>query len=1078
MYRYTSLFVLIFIILVNPGTTKAEDWPSFMHDNQRSGVTSEQFQLPLSECWVFNAAHEPQPAWPPPAEQDFWHRRYNLRATVTYDRAFHIVTTGDMLFFGSSADDKVYALDAQTGEELWTYFTEAPIRLAPTVSGNKVYVGSDDGFVYCLSRNNGSLIWKYKVTDNNRMIAGNERIISAWPVRTGILIDKGNLYSSAGLFPNQQAFLFSLDAEDGTVKWKQKVDVSPQGYMLASDEQLYVPTGRTNPAIFTREDGSLAGRLPSGGGTFALLAKDVLVTGPGLRSKELNASDVNTQYKIATFNGLCMLVKDSIAYMLSEKKLSAFNRDHYLDLSRQRNKLSDQADKLKDRLKKTDKKTDEAKELNKNIRTLVNQISELSRKMKDCYLWTIDCKYPHSMIMAGDVLFLGGDNEIAAFNVEDGSVIWKAPVSGKAYGLCAANGALYASTDKGKIHCFRNNPKTSVKTITAQIQKNPYPDDSLTKQYSRAAKLTVEQTGISKGYCLILDNDRGRLAYELARTTDLKIIGIEKDAGKAAAARNAIDKGGLYGRVAVHQTDPVKLPYTKYIANLITSDKALRTGELPPSSETIFEKLRPYGGTLALVLPAKTFDRQKLQIWGQPFIVEWNIKEAGDIVLAWAKRKGLEGAGEWTHMYAEPGNVTCSGDEIVKGDMAVQWFGQPGPKYMIDRHHRNIPPLVKDGRLFAPGDNVVYGIDAYNGTIEWMIEVPNSRRLGAFLDCGSMVVDEKLLYLATEDKCLGFDVQTGQYRITYKMPQLITSEQRYWGLVAYTGNILFGSGRKKDATYTETSYEADDSLWYRNMKVVTSDYLFAMDKEKRRVLWKYKDGLIPNTTIAIGDGRMYFIETNSPKAMSDTLGRMPIKILFDGGEQYLVALDTKTGQILLRKKIDVGHFEEPVYINYAKDILLLSGSRLEGRTIHYYYDAYDSRSGKLLWQTAHPTKLPIDGSHGEYNRHPTIIKEIIYAWPYKYNLKTGEKIEGWEFDRHGHGCGGISASAQCLFWRGNNPWMYDLGPNGGPRAINKVSRPGCWINIIPACGLVLIPESSSGCTCGYSLQTSMAFVPK
>jgi len=38
--------------------------------------------------------------------------------------------------------------------------------------------------------------------------------------------------------------------------------------------------------------------------------------------------------------------------------------------------------------------------------------------------------------------------------------------------------------------------------------------------------------------------------------------------------------------------------------------------------------------------------------------------------------------------------------------------------------------------------------------------------------------------------------------------------------------------------------------------------------------------------------------------------------------------------------------------------------------------------------------------------------------------------------------------------------------------------PGCWINIIPAGGLVLIPEASSGCTCGYPLQTSMAFIPK
>jgi hypothetical protein len=274
------------------------------------------------------------------------------------------------------------------------------------------------------------------------------------------------------------------------------------------------------------------------------------------------------------------------------------------------------------------------------------------------------------------------------------------------------------------------------------------------------------------------------------------------------------------------------------------------------------------------------------------------------------------------------------------------------------------------------------------------------------------------------------------------------------------------------------------------MKLVVSDYLFAMQKESGPLisalvkpgtagpLWKYKDGLVVNTTITIGGGRMYFIETNSPKAIADTLGRMPVKTLFDGGNQYLVALDTRTGQVIYKKKIDVSNFEEPVYLNFAKDILLLSGSKLDGDSIRYYYYAFDASSGETRWNASHDSGLAIDGGHGEYNRHPTIVGDMVYAWPYAYNLITGEKDQTWKFDRRGRGCGGVSASAQCLFWRGGNPWMYDLGPNGGPSQLNTVTRPGCWINIIPAGGLVLIPEASSGCTCGYPLQTSLAFIPK
>jgi hypothetical protein len=45
------------------------------------------------------------------------------------------------------------------------------------------------------------------------------------------------------------------------------------------------------------------------------------------------------------------------------------------------------------------------------------------------------------------------------------------------------------------------------------------------------------------------------------------------------------------------------------------------------------------------------------------------------------------------------------------------------------------------------------------------------------------------------------------------------------------------------------------------------------------------------------------------------------------------------------------------------------------------------------------------------------------------------------------------------------------------RRVTTVTRLGCWINVIPAGGLVLIPEASSGCTCPYALQTTMALAP-
>ena len=38
-------------------------------------------------------------------------------------------------------------------------------------------------------------------------------------------------------------------------------------------------------------------------------------------------------------------------------------------------------------------------------------------------------------------------------------------------------------------------------------------------------------------------------------------------------------------------------------------------------------------------------------------------------------------------------------------------------------------------------------------------------------------------------------------------------------------------------------------------------------------------------------------------------------------------------------------------------------------------------------------------------------------------------------------------------------------------------RPGCLINVIPAAGVIVQVEASSGCTCYHAIQSTVAFVP-
>jgi outer membrane protein assembly factor BamB len=1172
---YISLACLA-IALIASNVASAEDWPTYQHDNQRSGATSENLDLPLSELWRYTPKHAPRPAWPAPAKQDFWHRMPKLNPRVTYDRAFHVAAVGNAVYFGSSADDKVCSLDASTGEVRWSFFTGGPVRLAPSVFAGNVYVGSDDGFVYCLDGTKGVPLWKCKAAGDDRKIAGNGRMISSRPVRTGVLVEDGIAYLGAGLFPTERVYMCALDAHNGSVIWVNAPDnLSPQGYLLASATRLYVPTGRTAPVVFSRRDGSLLGRLScprAEGGTYALLTRDALISGPGTKLRALNP---NTGDQIATFAGRHIIATDEVSYLLSDDgELSAIDRATHSNVRGRRETIAEEHKKLTAELSdmREKRKTlsgEPLETLDSQIDETVKRMSDLDRQLKELegseYRWRSQCRNPYSMILAGDVLLAGGDDRVESFSTADGKLLWTGTVTGKAYGLAVANGRLFVSTDKGTIYCFSERDISDARDVGAtdglsshQIPPNPplrkggtegtirkggtegtirkggtegtirkggtegvmrkegtegaigkggnrlsapepYPQDELTAIYASAAKHIIDETGIRKGYCLVLGCGEGRLAYELAKQTPayagvtgrhggqpLRIIGIEEDEKKVLAARESLDKAGLYGvRVTVHHGSLIRMPYTDYFANLIVSDRALISGDMPTAADEVFRVLRPFGGTayLGQTIGAAErggkLSRSALESWLQKASAPgWEMIER-DGLWAVMRRGPLPGSGEWTHQYAEAGNSACSGDRLVRSPMQIQWFGRPGPRSMIDRHNHALAPLCKDGRLFVPaaGENRVIAVDAYNGTILWDVEVPNYRRVGANKDAGNMAVTEDYLYVATEDSCWGLDVATGQHLLTFRVPQLV-SEQHYWGYMASVDDSLFGSGEKKKASLTEHSLAVDYEVYFDNKPVATSDYLFCLNRHDGQSLWHYKHGIIINPAIAVGDEHIYFIESRNP-AVADGDGRTTLEILLASGYGYLVALNKQTGDEVWEQPVDLP-FEHVIHLSFANDTLLIVGTRNEGGHPRYDLYAFNANDGSVKWSNHYvQTNWGINGDHGEQDQHPVIVGNNIYLIEsYNYNLQTGEK-GSYKLNRGGHGCGTISGSVSHLFARGGNPRMYEItDEEESGTALTRVNRPGCWINIIPAGGLVLIPEFSSGCTCSYPLQTSIALAPK
>jgi hypothetical protein len=110
------------------------------------------------------------------------------------------------------------------------------------------------------------------------------------------------------------------------------------------------------------------------------------------------------------------------------------------------------------------------------------------------------------------------------------------------------------------------------------------------------------------------------------------------------------------------------------------------------------------------------------------------------------------------------------------------------------------------------------------------------------------------------------------------------------------------------------------------------------------------------------------------------------------------------------------------------------------------------------------------------------VGDLLLLEPLAYDLKArsvinpGGAASPWSV-AYRRGCGTFSASAGSLFYRNQNPMITHLTGDSSPIPLTRVTRPGCWINILPASGLILLPEASAGCVCGFSLQTSLAFAP-
>lgn len=1133
--RAAPIVGCLVLTMVAQLTLRAGDWPTYQHDNARGGVTHENLAAPLSLKWVHEPAFPPARGWPDPAP---WHARdAGIRTgnKMAYDDAYHVVAAGDSLYFCASAENRIACLDAATGRIRWSVFTDAPPRLAPTVWRDRIYVGADDGFVYCLSAADGASIWKFRTAPDDGKMIGHGRLMSCRPVRTGVVIEDGVAYFGAGVFPNEGLSLFAVDAANGKLIWENseydkggRGNLTPQGYLLASDTQLIMPSGRVCPGVFDRETGRLLYQVRGGnnmmGGTYAMLAGHVLFNGTHVLTaydmvnavKDKYGKEVRGPPIYSWYQGKRVVVHDETAYILTDSQLYALPLDaipaageihnplrkihyrHRYDTTTHRRRQA--------RLARLRKEDPEYERLAKEIRdrqavydeVLVEE-EKINAAVDPSCRWRLQCDASESLILAGDVLFAGGADTVIAVDAGTGKSLWSHDVEGRARGLAVANQYLFVSTTTGNIYCFEPDRATAKKqptTISPTSSRIPYPRDDLTAFYAKTADDIVGQTAIKKGFCLVLGGGNGRLAFELATRTELRIYVVEPDQNRVVQARQLLSQAGLYGgRIVVEQGSLESLALPLYFANLVVSEEAFLGDKLSTPPGELLRVLRPLGGVACVGRPpgatgsSSRFNAAVLDDWLKGLAgSDVEIRTAG----SWAGivRGELKGAGEWTHQYGNPGNTDCSEDRLARPPFGVLWFADE----MVNPGEN--PLITARGRLFMSNLDIISATDAYNGTLLWQRRIPGATRSGATVQGANIAADDKSVYLAITDtaKCLRLDAATGETLQTYRAPPREDSQPRRWGWTAVVDDQLFGSRTDTAGPYKN---------WPKH-RGHTSECIFALDVKTGRPQWLYEGKAILPATIAIDGGKLFLVDS----ALTDEQRQQAIRERDRvAGDDYaprldkkgspvpddvrlVVALDAKTGRQLWARPLDVTDcIIHPnggeVRIMCKDDVLMVCGAPWNGHYLKQWsageferrtITALDATRGKLLWS----------GRKG-YRSRPIVVGDVVFAEPWKHDLQTGEirmsthPLTGleqkWNVWR-GYGyCGNVVATASTIFFRPNTIGYYDLERDYGIEEWGG-QRPTCNNNCISGNGLVLAAGGQGHCVCPFALSVTVALYHK
>lgn len=1061
-FRIAVPVVLCTALSGGPGC--GDDWPMWRYDAQRTAAASGN-QVADKHRLIWKTQLTPrEQAWDDPLNLDL----------MTYDRVFEPIVMDSRLYVGFNDRDKLTAFDAETGTELWSAFADAPVRLPPAGWNGRVFFSSDDGFLYCVDAVTGELHWKFAGAPNAQRAIGNRRLISAWPARGGPVVRDGTVYFAASIWPFMGTFIYALDAESGSVVWlndstgaqyiKQPhsapsfAGVAPQGALVATEDMLLVPGGRSVPAAFDRGDGSFryfeinAGGKGTGGSFVAADGNRFYVH---TRESGTRAFKLQSGVKTAFMPNQPVL-DGEIVYASAVSDDQPVVRAYGAD---------------------------------------------------DQVLWEIEADGSGDLIRAGAKLIAAGNETITIIELPTGKqparIAETIPVEQHIERVIVADRKIFAVTLDSQIMAFGDEQPSKLDAgHDAPPSRLNVTDDS------RQVITDLLAAGDPQGYAVWIGPSEQPLVAALANESPfVELAIVDRDPAAVDRMRRRLDACELYGTVTVHHGDADSFMAPQYVANMIFVDRsAVSSGDQNLFSK-LYASVRPYGGVLHLLADQ---DRRGLAQRVEAMSLEQAEVTVGKHGVIVRRVGALPGSANWTHQYGDVANTIKSNDRRVKLPLGILWFGGSSNLDVLPRHGHGPPEQVVGGRLFIQGMNSLSARDVYTGRVLWKREFKDLGTFDVYYDATyedtpldtrynqvhipgangrgtNYVVTEDRVYLVIGDVCHALDPATGQTLQEIKLPKSDAGDSPEWGYIGVYKDVLIGGqGFARYRARHGLSFESDQELKSKKSGFGSKSWdraasvgLVGFDRHSGEVLWKVQaNHSFWHNGVVAGGGQIYCLDRN-PTQVEQAMRRRGIS----RPETYrIVALDYRTGEP--QWEVSAGIFGTWLGYSEEHDLLLQAGAaasdRLTSETSRGMA-VYSAADGSLKWRNESLNYA------GPCILHNDLI--ITNANSYAesagaFYLRTGKQklvpnpltgqLQPWKLTR-AYGCNNIIASENLLTFRSGAAGYYDLLTDGGTGNLGGF-KSGCTSNLVVANGVLNAPDYTRTCSCAYQNQTSLALV--